>query len=167
MQTWHQAATSDQANWLGDVSLPVGCYHLHPPLPFIIITLHWCWYIFVIPRRVKGWISVAAVNVVPSGWENLVLLTNVLSMIIKYMYSEVSDGVGLWLFSRCQMPLMFLGIGVVLRPHHHADILLILLPAMLRCMMSELCDGNLSIADVSWQLLFVHSQCDARQLDCF
>ena len=38
---------SDQANWLGLSVLPInGCYHPHPPSPFVIITQPESWYSF-------------------------------------------------------------------------------------------------------------------------
>ena len=39
------------------VSPPVGCYHLQPPSPFIIVTQSESWYPLTVPRRVEGWVD--------------------------------------------------------------------------------------------------------------
>jgi len=41
-----------QLTWA--VSPPVGCHHLHPPLPYIIITQPKGCYSFTVPQRVQG-----------------------------------------------------------------------------------------------------------------
>ena len=43
-----------QPTWAA--SPPVGCYDLHPPLPFII-TQPESWYSFTLPQRVEGWVD--------------------------------------------------------------------------------------------------------------
>ena len=57
MQTEQQVAANPQtkSTTLGSraVSPLVGCYHLHPPLPFIITQLE-NWYSFTIPQNVEG-----------------------------------------------------------------------------------------------------------------
>ena len=40
------------------VSPPInGCYHPHPPSPFVTITQPESWYSFTVPRRVEGWVD--------------------------------------------------------------------------------------------------------------
>jgi len=49
------------------VSPPVGCYHLRPPLPFIIITQPESWYSITVPRRVEGWVALGSAGRVCSA----------------------------------------------------------------------------------------------------
>ena len=54
---------SNQANWLGLwvvstlSTCPVGCHHLHPPLPVIVFTQPEGKTQFTIPQRTKGWVK--------------------------------------------------------------------------------------------------------------
>ena len=50
------------------VSPPVGCYHLQPPSPFIIITQPESWYSFTVPRRVESWVDLGTAGRDGHGW---------------------------------------------------------------------------------------------------
>jgi len=53
---WPPTHRPSQPTWA--VSPPInGCYHPHPPLPFVIITQPKADTHFTVPRRVEGWVD--------------------------------------------------------------------------------------------------------------
>jgi len=62
--SFNECRTATSGRWpktkpddLGCESASTRCQSLHPPSPFIIITLPESWYSFTVPRRVEGWVD--------------------------------------------------------------------------------------------------------------
>jgi len=82
MQTERRVAANPQTKPtdLDCVCLPInGCYHPHPPSPFVIITRLKADTHFNVPRRVEGWVDLGTAGRVRSPCPRLLLLFSGLS----------------------------------------------------------------------------------------